>query len=420
MCARKMRWPSMLNMKICYYNHTGKVSGAEKVLFTLLANLGTGFDASLIAPDTPQIRSFCTEHGIRHLPVDELRARFTMNPLLLIRYLGSAFQGILQVRRLVRQVAPDVLHANSTRAGMVASIATVGGKTPVVWHVHDQFRKHPITTGVRLLLGASPRNSVIAVSQATAEGVRGSSGARHLAPVTVIHNGVDGALYDPQPDQVEKFLQAEKLQDATFRVVMLGQITPRKGQLEAIATFARFVHADAPDAQLLIVGSPVFNRDELYLERLRTEVTRLGVEKNVKFLGSRKDVPIILQSAHLLIANSSSEPFSLVLLEACASATPVLASAVDGVPELIVDGVTGRLFPYGDSAAMLEALKQLNRDRQFTRSLGLAARERTLRHFTQEGFLQRIRQFYLSVVQVPDADVPSAGRVQAGKELGRA
>jgi len=408
----------MLSMKICYYNHTGKVSGAEKVLFTLLANLGPGFEPSLIAPETTQIRAFCEEHGIRHLPVDELKARFTMNPFLLARYLSSALQGILQVRRLVRQVAPDVLHANSTRAGMVACIATLGRPTPVVWHIHDQFRKHPITTGVRLLLGASRRNSVIAVSQATAQGVRGTTGPRRQAPVTVIHNGVDGSLYDPRPDKVEEFLQAEKLQDASFRVVMVGQITPRKGQLEAIETFARFVHADAPEALLLVVGSPVFNRDERYLQRLQSEVSRLGVEKNVRFLGKRTDIPVILQSAHLLIANSSSEPFSLVLLEACASATPVLASAVDGVPELIIDGETGKLFPYGDSAAMLQALRQLHGDRHYTRSLGVASRERTLRHFTQEQFLQRVRQFYATVVHVPNADVPRAAGVR--KELGPA
>ena len=107
-------------MKVCYYNHTGKVSGAEKVLFTLLANVGPGFEASLIAPDTAPIRAFCLSHGICHLPVDELRARFTVNPFRLIRYIYSAIRGISQVSRRVSEVAPDVLHANSTRAGMVA------------------------------------------------------------------------------------------------------------------------------------------------------------------------------------------------------------------------------------------------------------------------------------------------------------
>jgi glycosyltransferase involved in cell wall biosynthesis len=408
----------MPSMKICYYNHTGKVSGAEKVLFTLLANLGPGFEPSLIAPDTSQIRAFCAEHGIRHLPVQELKARFTVNPFRLIGYLGSALRGVLQVRRLVAQVDPDVLHSNSTRAGMVACLATMGSRTPVVWHIHDQFRKHPITTGVRFLLGASRRNSVIAVSQATAQGVRGNGDACRQVPVTVIHNGVNAALYDPRPDQVEEFLQAEKIQNATFRVVMVGQITPRKGQLEVIKNFASFVQTDEPEAVLLIVGSPVFNRDELYLERLRAEVIWLGLERNVRFLGDRTDIPVILQSADLLIANSSSEPFSLVLLEACASATPVLASAVDGVPELIVDGVAGKLFPYGDSAAMLQALRQLHDDRHYTKGLGLAARERTLRHFTQEQFLQKIRQFYATLVYLPHAEVGRAVGVR--KELGAA
>jgi glycosyltransferase involved in cell wall biosynthesis len=386
-------------MKICYYNHTGKVSGAEKVLFTLLANVGPGFETSLVSPDTAQIRAFCQNHGIHHLPVDELRARFTMNPIRLVRYIFSGLKGISQVGKLIAQVDPDVVHANSTRAGMVACLGMLGSKTPLVWHVHDQFRKHPITNAVRIVLGSSRKNSVIAVSQATALAVRGRARSRMVerVPITVIHNGVDGTMYPPRPAEVEKFLKTEGLTDAALRIAMIGQITPRKGQLETIDAFARLVGSDAPAAQLLIVGNPVFNNDELYLQSLVARVKELGIEANVKFMGHRTDIPVILQSCHLLISNSSSEPFSLVLLEACASATPILASAVDGVPELIIDGVTGRLFPYGDSDAMLSAMRQLNRDRAYSKSLGMAARDRVLSYFTQEGFLQKVRQHYMNV-----------------------
>jgi len=398
-------------MKICYYNHTGKVSGAEKVLFTLVTNVGPGFEISLISPETEPIQTFCLKHQIRHLPVAELKARFTTNPFLLIRYIISGLKGIFQVRRLVKQVAPDVLHANSTRAGMVACLATLGTTTPVVWHIHDQLRKHPITTGVRALLGCSRRNSVIAVSQATAHGVLGSSRGRMAkrVPITVIYNGIDGAAYAPRDAEVERFLETEGLKNASFRVAMIGQITPRKGQLETIETFARLALSDAPSAQLLVVGNPVFNNDEVYLQRLKDKVKQLGVEPNVRFMGHRSDIPVILQSCHILVSNSSSEPFSLVLLEACASATPVLASAVDGVPELVLDGVTGKLFPYGDSEAMLNAMRQLSRDREYSRSLGIAARERALRHFTKERFLQQIRQLYVDLGRGLPTDGPTTG-----------
>ena len=401
-------------MKVCYYNHTGKVSGAEKVLFTLLANAGPGFEISLVSPETEPIRAFCLKHGIRHLPVDELRARFTMNPFLLIRYIVSGLKGMSQVSRRVSEVAPDVLHANSTRAGMVACLAMRGSKTPVVWHVHDQFRNHPITSAVRLLLGSSRRNSVIAVSQATAKAVRGASRNRMVArvPITVIHNGIDVVAYDSRPVEVEQFLQDEELGNATFRVAMIGQITPRKGQLETIETFAHLVHADAPAAKLLIVGNPVFNDDARYLERLKAAVKEHRIEPNVSFLGHRTDIPIILQSCHLVISNSSSEPFSLALLEACASGTPVLAPAVDGVPELVVDGVTGKLFPYGDSGAMLSALRLLNNDREYSKQLGIAARKRTSSHFTQEVFLRKVRQFYADLVRSLSADPPREAATQ--------
>ena len=395
-------------MKVCYYNHTGKVSGAEKVLFTLLAKMGNGFESSLIAPDSSQIRAFALKHGIRHLPVRELRARFTISPLRLIQYGLSVVRGILQVRALVKDVSPDLVHANSTRAGMVAFLATIGHKTPIVWHVHDQFRRHPISSAIRFLLAASRRNSVVAVSQATAQGVRGKSDSNVATrvPITVIYNGVDVSLYREQRGAVDNFLQAENLADAPFRAVIVGQITRRKGQLGAIQTFARLVHEYSPRAQLLIVGSPVFNHDEKYLQRLRYEVERLGIDGNVRFMGHRSDVPVILQSSHLLIVNSSSEPFGLVLLEACASATPVLASAVDGVPELIADGVTGKLFPPGDLDGMLSAMRLLHDDRHYAKNLGIAARERTLNHFSEQMFLEQMRQYYYSVVPGSPADAP--------------
>ena len=261
---------------------------------------------------------------------------------------------------------------------------------------------------------SSRRNSVIAVSHATAAAVRGNlrSHIVERVPITVIYNGVDGALYDSGDVGVETFLEKEALKNATFRVAIIGQITPRKGQLETIETFARLVHSDAAGAQLLIVGTPVFNNDHLYLERLQASVKELGIESNVRFMGHRTDIPVILQSCHLLVSNSSSEPFSLVLLEACASATPVLASAVDGVPELILDGITGKLFPYGDSEGMLQAMRRLNSDREYGKGLGIAARRRALQHFTQEQFLQQVRQFYVGVA----GNLPAAGPREAARQ----
>ena len=395
-------------MKVCYYNHTGKVSGAEKVLFTMLAKMGSGFEISLIAPESAQIRAFCMKHGIHYLPVRELRARFTINPLQLIHYGLSVMRVIFQVRALEKSLSPDLVHANSTRAGMVAFLATIGSRTPIVWHIHDQFRRHPISSAIRFLLAASSRNSVVAVSQATAQGVRGKSGSKVASrvPIAVIYNGVDGSLYRERQGAVDNFLEAENLADAPFRTVMVGQITARKGQLGAIQTFARLVDKDSPRAQLLIVGSPVFNHDEKYLQRLKDEVELLGIGGNVRFMGHRSDVAVVLQSSHLLIVNSSSEPFGLVLLEACACATPVLASSVDGVPELIVDGVTGKLFPPKDLDTMLSAMRLLHNEREYAKNLGIAARERTLQHFSEQKFLEQMRQYYYSVVRGSPADAP--------------
>jgi len=415
-------------MKVCYYNHVGKVSGAEHVLFALLRCLPSEIEKTVISPASPEIEGFCSQQGISHFRVGELRARFTLNPLQLLRYSLSAIRSVFQVRRTIDGIAPDILHANSTRAGMIATLACAGRPTQVIWHAHDQFRPHPITRVVCLLLRSSKRNSVIAVSHSTADSLRRLFNEKDVQriPIQVIHNGVNADAYGSMPRKVQALREELGLQQDGFTAAVVGQITRRKGQSEIVETFAKLCKSRGYDSafRLLIVGSAVFEHDRDYLAALKMRVKKLGVEQNILFLGQRKDVPVILQSVRALISNSSSEPFGMVLLEACASRTPVIAASVDGVPELIDDGVSGLLYQYGDTARMYKLLEVLAADQAYGKRLGEAARERTSKEFTLQGFSRRVEEFYkfllagsapkLSTISDPqmvgaDADCEGAG-----------
>ncbi|MGC2657076.1 MAG: glycosyltransferase family 4 protein [Bryobacteraceae bacterium] len=387
-----------MSTKICFYNHTGHVSGAERVLANVLTGLGPEYQRVLIAPPSTGMKALSLQAGVRLEPIAEVSARFTSRPDKLLRYVKDLAKPISQLRLHIKREQPDLIHANSTRAGLIAYLSTIGLCVPVIWHIHDVLKRHPISTAIRFILASSKRNTALAVSHATAKKLCGK--VLRLLPsratVLVIHNGVRTLPLLPAK-KIQQFKQSIGANSATLLIGIIGQVTPRKGQLELVRAFAQLLQ-DTPQARLLIVGSSMFNRDGDYLNMLKREVNRLGISEAVLFLGYRSDVSTILQGLDVLVLNSSSEPFSIVLLEALANATPVVAAGVDGVPELIIDNENGRLFPVRNEEAMLVAIRDLLRDRSKAKQLGFAGRTRVADHFSQELFLRKIDELYRRIL----------------------
>lgn len=349
-------------MKVLFYNHTCHVSGAERVLLMILANLDRNrYNPVMVCPDG-ELAARCRSLGIGHTAIEEFSDCFSWQPHRLAGYLTSILEAARSFRKLTRSLSPGLIHANSVRAAIIASIATVGVPIPVLWHVHDILPSGPVSSAIRwlALLQAS---AVIAVSNATAECFRGRFFRLFPShtPVRTVYNGVELEEFRPDPESRRRKRAELELADSQFAAGIVAQITPRKGQFELLRAFAPVAQAQ-PEARLLVVGEPIFGPDEEYLRALKRECDRLGLQDRVRFLGRRDDVASILQALDLLVLNSSSEPFSIVLLEALASGTPVLATAVDGVPELIADGETGFLVEPGNLDQLTARLLELARD----------------------------------------------------------
>ena len=156
-------------MKVLFYNHTGKVSGAERVLLMILARLDPSrFNPVMLCPADGALREMVDHLAVRTITIDSLAARFTLNPLQLLRYVSSFVRQVRAARLAVKAERPDVVHANSIRAGLVMSAASFGLATPVIWHAHDILPRHPLSIAIRFFACASGRNSILAVSQAAA------------------------------------------------------------------------------------------------------------------------------------------------------------------------------------------------------------------------------------------------------------
>jgi glycosyltransferase involved in cell wall biosynthesis len=163
-------------------------------------------------------------------------------------------------------------------------------------------------------------------------------------------------------------------------VGFVGRIEPRKGPLDLVRA-APAIRRGAPDARIVIVGSDPYGSAPAY--------TRAVLESTeVEHHGWSANAPGLMRHLDVLVLPSYEEPAGTVLAEAMAVGTPVVATTVDGLPEVVEDGVTGRLVPAGDpeqlASAVLDVIAQ--RDR-----MSAAAREHAVR-FHSDAYADRVER----------------------------
>lgn len=386
-------------MKLLFYNHTATVSGAERVLLLIVSQLDKAEFESVVLCPAGHLQSEVEAIGATCRTVEKLEARFTWRPDLLLRYLVSFVRAILSVRAQVKSVAPDLIHANSIRAGLVMTAATMGLRVPMLWHLHDLLPHHPISTAIRAFVLLAPRVRLLAVSHATAERFRGLLLRLRRVPSQVILNCADTEKFQPNAER-RAAMRAELQLDTTAPVVgIIGQITARKDQLGLLRAFA-LVAQELPHAVLLIVGEPLFTAaDQQYEQQLKQVVAELGLAEQVRFLGARRDVPAVMQALDVLVVNSLAEPCGLVVLEGMASGLPVIATAVGGNPEMIQHALSGWLVPPSDAQTLATEILNLLRSPSLRRQLGRNARMWVSEQFTISHYMAELKRFYLAGVR---------------------
>jgi glycosyltransferase involved in cell wall biosynthesis len=346
--------------RVLFYNTTARVSGGEIVMINILHGLDRSATDVFVATPRGPLSERMTELGQATIDVPELRLRFTRDPRHLALYVRSLLRTAGAFRGAVNQVRPHLIHANSIRAGLVATLATVGLGVRVQWHIHDNLPPRLLSSAIRLAAFCSPRVRFIAVSQSTSNNFAGLMWRRSLsARTSVLLNAIDPQVVFPDPSKRPGVRRELGLAEEDLCIVHVGQIARRKDQLGAVRAFAK-AFKDTPHARLLFIGSPVFEGGAEYLAEIQREIESRGLDQQVRLLGQRNDVSAIMQSADLVLLNSLQDPCPISILEGMAVGAPILASNVDGIPELLVDGESAWLAEPGNidhfSARMTEVL----------------------------------------------------------------
>jgi glycosyltransferase involved in cell wall biosynthesis len=170
----------------------------------------------------------------------------------------------------------------------------------------------------------------------------------------------------------------------------VGNLFSYKGHADLLAALD-LANADLPTGwRLLVVG-----RDNNGYLAEREEIRdRYGLTDNIRFLGQRSDVPVILCAADIHLTASHTEGFPNNILEAMCAGRPVIATAVGGIPELVVDGETGVLVPSKDPAAMARAMVGLAADPARIEAMGTSGHARVCQSFSVERSVAAFETIY--------------------------
>jgi glycosyltransferase involved in cell wall biosynthesis len=349
----------------------GEVGGAQGYVASLLPALAGEYDVIVGAHGGAFVREAAERSGVEFVHLEQLR-----RPISAWRDL----RGFAELYRLLRRCRPDLLHASSSKAGVIGRLAAVAARVPVrIFTVHGwAFSAHAGVAAVIYrwadrIAGRATTATICVSQRERADGLRARTCRADRA--VVIPNAVD----------VDSFPQAP-LERAIPRLISVGRLAPPKDWPTLLSALAKL---DAETfAELVIVG------DGPDRERVEDELAGSSLERRARLLGERDDVPGLLSDADVFVLASRSEGLPLSVIEAMAAGLPVVASDVGGLRELVRDGETGVLVPAGDPAALADALRPLLADPQLRRRLGSAGRVRAKALFDLSGFRRAHLELY--------------------------
>jgi L-malate glycosyltransferase len=393
-------------IRIAYVNHTGAASGAERVLVEMVRGLDrTRYEPVVICPADSDLTRMLKAENVRCLPMPAVNARLSARPARLWQSFVSYARAVVALRASLKRLRPDIVHANSLRAGLAASLAALGMKTKIIWHIHDMLPRHPLGVAIRLFALVLRPTRIVAVSDAAAEAFRGSFSFE--GRVSTMYNGVDLARFPRKGPTSLGLREAIGVPEDAFLVCAVGQICARKGLLELLDAFEQ-IYSSAPGMHLVIAGKVVFVHEETYFGSLLRAVAEPGLADRVHFAGEVRDVSGLLQAADLMVLNSREEPFGLVLVEAMSSGTAVLATRVGGIPEIVRDSENGWLIEKSDTPGLARKLLELSKDRSLLKKVAQTAHDETCSQFSLEKFHKRLHRFYSELAPRSESAIGAA------------
>lgn len=290
------------------------------------------------------------------------------------------FRGVRRIRSILRRGRFDILNTHSRRDTLLAGAAARLAGTPLIVRT-----RHLANRPGSLLSYTVVPHRVTTASDFVRQGLieRGVPEG-HVATVYP-------AVELPPLTGASTLRKELRLAPNDIVVGCVAVMRALKGHRELIDAMAPLI-AERPNLHLVLVGggSPLF-------EEIQAYVQSRGLSRRVHMLGMRNDVPNLLEGFDIFALATRKEASGTVFVEAGAAGLPVVGTRVDGVPEMLKDGVSGLLVPLDDVAALTQSIRRLVEDPGLRRRMGQAGLEfcRHSGHFSLDAMVRRIEAAYM-------------------------
>ena len=358
-------------LKVCHVITRMIVGGAqENTLLSCAGLLENGHDVTLVTGPSPgpegELLSRSCPKGLKIIEVPELVRQ--LSPL-------TDWRAYRRLREIFRQERFDVVHTHASKAGIVGRLAARKEGIPYVVHtVHGQafFKGQFFLLNWAYILAeriaARHCDRIYAVAQAMIE----QCVAAKVAPrekYEVVYSGMDlEAFLNAKPEP--ELRTSLGIPDGSPVVGCIARLFPLKGHDKLIEAAPAIIR-EVPDVRFLLVGNGILR------DSLEAKIREMGIEKHFVFTGlvSPSEVCRYTALMDVLAHLSLREGLPRVAVQALASAVPVVAYPLDGTPEVVIDGETGRLCRVGDAAEIAARIIELLRDRKLREEMGRRGQE---------------------------------------------
>ena len=377
-------------MKVLFCHPGAEMYGSDRMALETVKSLkARGIEVITILPEEGELsRKFAlVDAEVRVMTIPVLRKEF-LQPAKLVKMGWRSLVGLVQAHRLIRTLKVDVVIANTITQPVWIYAARLAGR-PVFCHVREA--EDSLNRAIRAVLVGplSLTQLVVSNSKATERFVRGSS-VLPLPETRVIYNAKDWSGY---------FRSVPEHTVGRVRMVLIGRISPRKGQDTAIEAL-RILRERGVDAELRIIGD-IFTGYEWFQQDLLDLVTKYGLEDVCSLSGFVNDIAGELERCNVALVPSRLEPFGTVAAESMAAMRCTIVSQVQGLVEIVEDGVSGLCVDAEDATAWADAVQSIADDPDRALYLARTGKDHVLETFSLSRYSDEVFSAVTTIARRP-------------------
>lgn len=368
--------------KILIISTSEFISGAEKSLFELFRIKNPKFEFILSVPKN--VKYIDTFYAIKLYKVPFCWMYKTLNPFRYIQFICSFFISTVQLIRIVKNEAIEIIYANTIKSLLYGLLLKQFSGKKIIWHARDNINKFFLNKYLIVKC-----DKVICVSFHIYKQL-----PPNLHNKQIVYGGVDTTewLAQLQKDPIMRKKNITKI----VVIAYIAQLTPWKNHKDFIKA-ANIIKSKYRNVRFLIVGDDLSGKDVKYKKKILNLIKQLNLAPHMRFLGYKNNIVEIISQIDIILHPAINEPFGRVIIEAMAMEKPVVAYNCGGPAEIIKNGETGYLVEPKNYHQLAEKTMELIENRGLQIAMGKVGRQRVIEKFNIERYLSKMEEVFDSL-----------------------